>query len=339
MPIVLNPLRLPRLRPFKCTPILRRIRWGGRRLGDLLGKSIADGNDYAESWEVCDHGADQSLVAGGDCDGWPLRRLVRERAAEFLGRHAGTPQFPLLIKYLDAHDRLSVQVHPNDEQAQAYVSGEHGKTEAWVILAAETGSCLFAGLQPGVTETELRQALSRGTVERCLHRVEVAAGDFLFIPAGTVHAIGEGIVLAEVQQTSDLTFRLFDWNRLGSDGLPRELHVEKSLACIDFSRGPVDKMTPAAVPASGELHEELVACPYFTIRRHTTSRPRTIPPDDRCHILMGLSGNSDLVTHADSQSLLVQSLNPGETIVIPASALPVTLHPRTSSVVLEVFWE
>lgn len=322
------------MRPLKCTPILKRIRWGGRRLAALLGKTIGEGNDYAESWEVCDHGADQSLVAGGEYDGWPLRRLVNERGAELLGRHAGIPQFPLLIKFLDARERLSVQVHPNDVQARVFVPGQRGKTEAWVILAADKGSCVFAGLQSGLTEPELRQALSRGTVEQCLHRVDVSAGDFLFMPAGTVHAIGEGIVLAEVQQSSDLTFRLFDWNRLGPDGAPRELHIEKSLACVDFSRGPVNKLSPPAPPAAGDLLEELISCPDFTIRRHTISRPLTISSDDRCHILMGLSGVSEVVAQGDRQSL-----STGETILIPACALPVTLHPRTSAVVLEVFWE
>jgi mannose-6-phosphate isomerase len=332
------------LQPLKFTPILKRIRWGGRRLGELLGKSIQHESDYAESWEVCDHGADQSLVAAGDFHGWPLRQLVRERAPQLLGRHAGIPQFPLLIKFLDAHDRLSLQVHPDDAKARAFVPGERGKTEAWVIIAADPGSCVFAGLQPGVTETELRRALSQGTVERCLHRVAVSCGDFLFIPAGTVHAIGEGIVLAEVQQSSDLTFRLFDWNRLGADGLPRELHVEQSLACIDFSRGPVNKLTPAAAPVNGQLLEELVNCPYFTIRRHTLSQSLTISADHRCHTVMGLVGDCDVVPRGDTQRLQTQSpqnwsLQKGETILIPASALPVELRPRPSTTILEVFWE
>jgi mannose-6-phosphate isomerase len=322
------------LQPLKFIPILKRIRWGGRRLGELLGKSIGEAADYAESWEVCDHGTDQGLVAGGQYRDWPLRRLLRERAVELLGRHAGLPQFPLLIKFLDAHDRLSVQVHPNDEQARRFVPDGHGKTEGWVIIAARPGSCVYAGLQPGVTESDLRLAVVQGTIERCLHRVEVAAGDFLFIPAGTVHAIGEGIVLAEVQQSSDLTFRLFDWDRLGPDSLPRELHIEQSLACVDFSRGPVDKLTPAAVPISGQLLEELVRCAYFTIRRHTISQPLPIPADHRCHILIGLFGACDIITTGNTQSLQI-----GETILVPACALPVRVHPRSLCVVLEVFWE
>jgi len=205
------------LGPLKFTPILKRIRWGGRRLGDVLNKPIAAFSDYAESWEICDHGADQSVVENGPWRGKTLQQLVREHADELLGKHRNLSQFPLLLKFLDAHDRLSLQVHPNDAQARRFVPGECGKTEAWVILAADPGSCIYAGLKAGVDERALREALAQGTVEQRLHRLTVVAGDCLYIPAGTVHAIGEGILLAEVQQSSDLTFRLFDWNRVGPD--------------------------------------------------------------------------------------------------------------------------
>lgn len=319
--------------PLKFVPILKRIRWGGRRLGDLLKKPIGPFSDYAESWEICDHGADQSVVANGAWRDWSLQRLVRERPVELLGRHAGLLQFPLLLKYLDAHDRLSVQVHPNDDQAGKYVPNERGKTEAWVVLAAEAGSCVYAGLKPGVDELALRAAIAKGGVEQCLHRVEVTTGDCLFIPAGTVHAIGEGILLAEVQQSSDLTFRLFDWNRLGADGKPRLLHVEQSLACIDFGRGAVNKMTPAQILNAGPHVEELVTCPYFVIRRQTFSEPVTVPADDRCHILMGLRGSTECLGGDGSQAVSV-----GETVLIPAAALPARLIPQSAAVVLEVFW-
>src|SRR5579863_1294711 len=129
-----------RMGPLEFIPILKRIRWGGRRLGDFLGKSIGPFSDYAESWEICDRAADQSIVENGPYREWPLTRLVCECSVELLGRHAGLAQFPLLVKFLDAHDRLSVQVHPNDDQARGYDPNERGKTEAWVILAAEPGS-------------------------------------------------------------------------------------------------------------------------------------------------------------------------------------------------------
>jgi mannose-6-phosphate isomerase len=300
----------------------------------LLGKAIGPESDYAESWEICDHGADQSIVANVLFRGWELNRLVRAQAHELLGKHAGLPQFPLLIKFLDAHDRLSVQVHPNDEQARAFVANERGKTEAWVILAAEPESAIYAGLKNGVNEAALRSALARGTVEECLNRLSVKAGDCLYIPAGTVHAIGEGVLLAEVQQSSDLTFRLFDWNRTGSDGKPRPLHIEEALACIDFGLGPVYKVTPVAIASDGVISEQLVKSPYFTIHRHSLSKPVTIADDRRCHILIGLQGSFHWVTGEQFESVSV-----GETVLVPASGLPVQLVSTTAAVALEVFWD
>lgn len=323
--------------PLKFIPLLKRIRWGGRRLGDVLGKPIGSESDYAESWEVCDHGAEQSLVAGGESSGdffgWSLARLVCERATELLGRHAGESQFPLLIKFLDAHDRLSLQVHPVDEQAGQYQRGERGKTEAWVILAAEPGSFVFAGLKAGTTANVLRQALQDGTVEACLHRVAVVPGDCLFIPAGTVHAIAEGILLAEVQQTSEMTFRLYDWGRVGADGKPRELHVEQSLACIDFARGPVNPVVPTPLPHYAETSERLVECEYFTIHRHALRRPLSLPDDNRCRIIIALEGAVDCSVAGERMRV-----GRGETVLIPAAGKPATLEPRPHAIVLEVFW-
>jgi mannose-6-phosphate isomerase len=323
------------MEPLRFTPILKRLRWGGRRLGSVLRKSIGAETDYAESWEVADHGADQSVVESGPDAGWTLGRLVRERGPELLGRHAGIDQFPLLLKYLDASDRLSVQVHPDDERARALCPGEGGKTEAWVILAAEPASCVYAGLNPGVTRESLAAALDSGAVEQCLHRVPVAAGDCLFIPAGTVHAIGEGVLLAEVQQSSDVTYRLFDWNRVGADGKPRALHIAHSLAATDFDRGPVTAVAPRILKdVPGHRLEQLVSCRYFTILRHTALDPVSLSADHRCHILMGLAG-SVRVGPGDAPSSLAR----GGTVLIPSSALPCPLAPVEPSQFLEIVWD
>jgi mannose-6-phosphate isomerase len=322
------------LGPLKFIPILKRLRWGGRRLGDLLGKPIGPHTDYAESWEICDHADDCSLVEAGPWRQRELRTLIRELPGEMLGRHSGLEQFPLLVKFLDAHDCLSVQVHPDDAQASALAPGQRGKTEAWVILRAEPESRIFAGLKPGIDRSTLRKALSEGTVENCLHRLNVNAGDCFFLPAGTVHAVGAGILLAEVQQSSDLTLRLFDWDRVGIDGRPRSLQVEQALSCIDFSRGPVDKITPRQVSAAGYRAEELVSCPFFTIRRHYVTSPVTIENDDRCHILISLGGQCECRGNDESHAL-----SPGSTVLVPASGLPVQILPQEAAVILEVFWE
>lgn len=320
--------------PLCFTPILKRQRWGGRRLASELGKSLGDGDDFAESWELCDHGEDQTAVADGPWKGWTLGRLVAQQGAALLGRHAGLAHFPLLCKFLDASDRLSVQVHPNDEQAHAFQPGERGKTEAWVIVDARPGSCVFAGLHPQVTRADLAAAIEQGSIERCLNRVEVAAGDCLFIPAGTVHAIGEGVLLAEVQQSSDLTFRLFDWNRVDNQGRARPLQVAQSLAVVDFQCGPVAPAVPVAVGDALYRIETLVRCQYFTIRRHTATAEIEFGRADRCRILIGLEGAVRLEgTTATTQ------LSRGRTLLIPAAAPGFRLVPWGETIFLEVFWD
>jgi mannose-6-phosphate isomerase len=313
-------------------PILKRIRWGGRKLGTILGKPIGDADDYAESWEIAGHGQDQSVVLNGLSQGETLNELVRQQNVELLGVHAGMEQFPLLLKFLDAHDRLSVQVHPNDEQAREFNPHENGKTEAWVILEAGPQSVIYAGLKPKVTKEKLESNLKAGTVESCLHCFQVSPGNCVFIPAGTVHAIGEGILLAEIQQSSDLTFRLYDWGRLGSDGNPREVHIEESLQCIDFDRGPVEPVVPRSVSTYGSDVEELVRSDYFVLRRHRTSEPFSIVHDNRFHILMMLQGTAHLI--CDNQLKIISI---GNTVLMPADAFNVRVLPENEIILLETF--
>ena len=320
------------MEPLEFSPLLKRARWGGRRLGTVLGKPIGSETDYAESWEIADHGGDQSIVAAGAFAGWTLARMVSERNREVFGRQAGLTQFPLLVKFLDAHDRLSVQVHPGNSLARQFDPEENGKTEAWVIVADRPGSVVYAGLREGVDRETLLSAVRDGTVENCLHRVPVLAGDCVFIPAGTVHAIGEGLLLAEIQQSSDITFRLDDWGRLGAGGQPRPLHVEQALQCIDFNRGPVDPVEPAPLQVGEHRIEELARCPYFEIRRHITRREFTIATEDRCRILMMLHG------HAQWRCGGVERELPhGRTLLLPAAAGELRLNPRGEVQLLEAF--
>jgi mannose-6-phosphate isomerase len=319
------------MHPLEFRPILKRIRWGGRRLASL-GKPLGEGNDYAESWELADYGEDQSMVIGGEYDGWTLRRLVEERNREVFGRHAGREQFPLLVKFLDANDRLSVQVHPNDEQAKRFDPEENGKTEAWVVVDAKPGSRLYAGLKEGVTADQLRTASEKGTVEELLHSFEVTPGECVFIPAGTVHAIGEGILLAEIQQMSNLTFRLYDWGRTGSDGQPRPVHVDKAIACTDFVRGPVRPVDPHRTEHRHGVTDDLVRSDYFVMRRHVLERDHRIQADDRFRILVALDGTGDLACDGTAMRFAL-----GRTALIPAASPDVTIHPLAEMTVLEAF--
>ena len=260
---------------------------------------------------------------------------MAERPRALFGRHAtkadGSPrtQFPLLIKFLDAADTLSVQVHPDDAQAVRYDPTENGKTEAWVIVDAEPGAALYAGLKPGTDADALRAASEAGTVADLLHKFEVTAGDCVFIPAGTVHAIGAGVVLAEIQQSSDLTFRLYDWGYRDPQGNPRQIHLDESIACTDFDRGPVDPVTPVPLPGPAERSERLVEGDYFVIDRHSSAAPFPLPHDDRFRVLMTLVGSAELTGGGDPVDL-----RPGKTVLVPADCEPLTVVPGPDGVTL-----
>lgn len=307
-------------------PVLKRIRWGGRRLGTVLGKPIGPENDYAESWEVSTHPHGMSIVKDGPFAGWTLQRLIEQFPREILGSHHVGGDFPLLIKFLDAHDRLSVQVHPDDERARQFEPDGRGKTESWVILSADPGARLFVGLKEGVTPERLRHSLDEGTVESCLHSFPVSAGDCVFIPAGTVHAIGEGILLAEIQQSSDITFRLYDWGRLGSDGQPRPLHIEEALQCIDWERGPVSPLVPQVLSPPPAKTEQLVDCPCFLTRRYTAEEPFALQTNDSFLVVMTLQGSGQLDSGSETRPL-----HRGTTVLIPACCPVVTVTPHDNT--------
>jgi mannose-6-phosphate isomerase len=310
-------------------PIFRRYLWGGRRLGTVLRKPIGAGEDYAESWEVVDHGADQSVVASGPLKGRFLGDLVREQADELLGLHAGRKQFPLLLKFLDCNRTLSVQVHPNDQQAAKLTPPDLGKTEAWVVLAAEPGSKIYAGLRHGVDRLQVAEALDEGRLEECLHTIEPRVGECLYIPAGTVHALGAGLLVAEIQQASDTTFRLFDWNRVDADGKPRALHVQQGLEAIDFSLGPLEPQSPRAV--GGEL-QRLVDCEKFVLDRMGLSSPEAVGGDERCHLIVVIDGEVEAERSPDGRPLAV-----GDTALVPAGAGAIESKPRDRAVILDIF--
>jgi mannose-6-phosphate isomerase len=317
---------------LRFAPILRRLIWGGRRLGTLLNKPIGPEADYAESWEISDYRDAVSIVAEGPMAGVSLRELVQRRAGELMGpKLANRDQFPLLVKFIDAHDVLSVQVHPDDEKGKR-LAGDNGKTETWVIVDAEPGSLIYAGLKSGVTREQFGEAIARGKVEPLLHRFEPKPGDCIMMEAGTVHAIGAGVLLAEIQQMSDATFRIYDWGRTGPDGKPRELHIEQAMESIDFRRGPVNPLAPVAErTAEGNVHERLSKCPYFALERWTLTQTRTLGLQDRFTIVMGLGGSSVLRWQGGDTSIGF-----GETLLLPASVglCEVITDPRRPASVL-----
>lgn len=307
------PRERPMLPPLIFSPLYRHYLWGGRRFETFLNRQLGEAGPYAESWELVDRGEDQSVVRAGPLAGQRLGDLLREHPTELLGGSSQPAAFPLLFKFLDAHKVLSVQVHPDDQAAARRTPPDRGKTEAWYIVEAEPGSRIYAGLQDGVDRQSLAKGIESGRCDELLHAFEPAPGDCIFIPAGTVHAIGAGLVVAEIQQSSDVTFRLYDWNRVDADGQPRPLHLEEGLSAARFT-GPIS----AAVkqPTDDPAVKRMVNCPYFSFDEVTpTSGWQT--GGGSCEFLAVLAGEARL---PDQWSL--PPLQRGDCLLLPAALEP-----------------
>lgn len=296
-------------------PLFRQYLWGGRRLKSVLNKAIGPQPCYAESWELVDHGPDQSVVVRGPLAGKTLAELIDQYPQELLGAAGADKgkQFPLLFKYLDCNRVLSVQVHPDDAYARTMDPPDRGKTEAWYIVDAEPESVIYAGLKSGVQAEDLRQACAQGRTDEVLHTIKASIGDCIFIPAGTVHALGSGLLVAEIQQSSDTTFRLFDWNRVDQDGKPRPLHIEQAIAVTDFERGPVMPQSPQALP--GGWGDSLVRCDKFALDRYRGPCRCSLPNIDGFQILTVAAGQAQFSCGGRP----LETLAMGQTTLIPAA--------------------
>ena len=278
--------------------------WGGRTLEKLYDRALPDEQPYGESWEVSDREGEQSVITSGPRAGSTLHDLWTDHREEIFGPGLSGDRFPLLVKILDARDDLSIQVHPPADIAPSL--GGEPKTEMWFIAAADPGAKLYIGLKDGVTRDQFEAAIADGTVEQLVHAIEPKAGEFVFIPSGRLHAIGAGLLIFEIQQNSDTTFRVFDWNRLGLDGTPRDLHVKESLQCIDFSDYEPGMDTPNG--------NTLVSCPLFQIDRLVLSEGAALanPDPDRFSIVSVVSGE---IRSADDRTF-----GPGDFLLVPRGA-------------------
>ncbi|MBI2515768.1 MAG: class I mannose-6-phosphate isomerase [Opitutae bacterium] len=255
---------------LKFAPLYQQRVWGGRGLEQALGRALPAGGSIGESWEIVDRPEAQSIVADGPLAGRTLRQLIETRAAELMGPGwASERRFPVLVKWLDCRDRLSLQVHP--PAAVAAELGGEPKTENWYFFQADAGAAVLAGLQPGVDARKFAQALEHGDVEQCMCRHATRAGDSLFIRSGVMHAIEAGNVILEIQQNSDTTYRVYDWGRAGLDGKPRALHVRESLACLAANTAPTPQLVRAAAEAA-----VLAECPEFRISRRPLADGETL---------------------------------------------------------------
>lgn len=261
------------LYPLLFEPVLKDYIWGGRNLQRRLGRQLPSGTDIAESWEIAAHENGDVQVVNGPLAGTTLADLNRRLGAALVGTSGNwaleREKFPLLIKVLDANRNLSIQVHPDDEYARAHEGNELGKTEMWVILHAEENAAIILGVKEHTTPQGFRQALEAGDLEKHLHEISVSTGDFVCVPSGSLHAILGGVLIAEIQQNSDVTYRVYDWNRLGQDGKPRPLHVEQAMDVINFQQVEPALPTPGALRSqhAGVERWELCRNPYFVVER------------------------------------------------------------------------
>ena len=250
------------LYPLRFAPFLRPMPWGGGRLRNWLDVAWPENVKIGEAWLLSDHPLHQSVVTNGPLAGTTLPHLLAERGSELFGMPV--KRFPLLIKLLDAQENLSIQVHPDDELARTWAPKEGGKSEAWLVLESSPDAAIYLGLKPGIDRASFLRELGNGTLPLCMKRYDPQPGQCFNVPAGSIHALGGGTVVLEVQQTSDATFRLFDWNRVDDTGKPRPLHLEAGLACLKKAPGNVGVQSPRL---GNQGEQVLVEGPYFRIRR------------------------------------------------------------------------
>ena len=312
--------------PLLLRPSGKDYLWGGRRLKDEFEKEL-DLEPLAETWECSTHPDGPSFVSGGVFDGMKLVDVL-QRHPEYLGeRHKGETALPILIKLIDAKQDLSVQVHPTDAYAREFEGGQLGKDEMWYVLDAGKGASLVYGLNQDCTKEQLRQALANGTVMRYLQKVPIHKDDLFFIRAGTIHAIGAGALVAEIQESSNLTYRLYDYDRLDKDGKKRELHIEKALAVADL-HSSAEPRQPLRVLRyrQGMASELLTRCKYFEVYRMLVNMERRQKVHYRAdelafRVLLCVNGCGVLTF--DGGELLFYK---GDCIFVPADSAVLTIH-------------
>lgn len=321
------------LYPIRFEPIYQYRIWGGRNLADLLSAPLPGNDPIGEAWALSDRDDHESLVADGPLKGQTIRQLMEQFPEQLMGKLAGRfSRFPLLLKFLDAHEMLSVQVHPSDRQKDFIPEGEHGKTEAWVVLKSGTKSRIYAGLKPGTTPRNLRHSIADGAIADHLSYFKPIPGDAVFLPAGTVHALGGDIVVFEVQQNSDVTFRLFDWNHIDTKtGQPRALQIEQAIACIDFAQGVASPVIPEEVTILPAMREQLFNCEHFRLWRISGEMPFTVGFMDLPRVLVCLEGNGNL-----EHTGILYAVRKGDVFLLPAVAGVCAFRPEGPVIVLEI---
>ena len=292
--------------PLKSVPVFKQRIWGGRRLQEVFGKDLPPGRKIGESWEIADLHEGRSTIGNGPLAGQTLGEVVRRHTPEIAGKRDFPAPFPLLVKFLDAQDVLSVQVHPDPETCRRMGKGDP-KTECWYIIQAQPGAVIYKGLKKGVTRERFAKAIEDGTAADFVAAIPVQPGQCHFMPAGTVHSLGAGLLIAEIQTPSDTTYRVFDWNRLDTTGKPRPLHIAEALESIHF------ETTPEKLPVT--TIGRLVDCEYFKVDKgHQASSGELLIGRGCLRVLIFLTGGGVIVSR-DTEPVEFKA---GDCLLIPA---------------------
>ncbi len=327
-----NTMKQAILYPLKFEPIYQYRIWGGRKLSDLLSKPLPAKDPIGEAWILSDRDDHPSKVADGPLKGKTINQLMENFPVQLLGKLAGNfDRFPLLLKFLDCQQVLSVQVHPADNMKKYIPKGESGKTEAWVVLETGKDAVIYAGLKPGTTKEKIKADLDKHQVGDDLASIKPKVGDSVLIEAGTVHTLNDVIVF-EVQENSDVTFRLYDWGRVDEKtGKPRDLQVKEAIACIDFDKTAIQPVIPEIKTKQPVLRENLIENEHFALCRFTGEYAFMVGKEATPRVLVCVEGSGDLESNND-----FYSFTKGEVMLLPASVGSCPFVPKGNVVILEL---
>lgn len=326
-------MRKTQLYPLKFDPIYQYRLWGGRRLSNLLTKPLPDDEPIGEAWILSDRADHASKVTEGPLKGQTLTHIIQRYPNELMGKWTGHfKRFPLLLKFLDCKEVLSVQVHPSDHQQEYIPKGDSGKTEAWVVLETAKNARIYTGLKAGTNKQNLSEAITDHKIADKLHSFVPHVSDGIFIKSGTVHTLG-GTVVFEVQENSDVTFRLYDWDRVDAKtGKPRELQVNKALACIDYHQTEIGPVKPVAViDGEGGIKQRYFNNQHFILWRIKSKKPFKVGKVNEPHILVCLAGSGQVEFEAKAYHL-----SKGEVMLVPAVSGKCNFTPLGETTILEI---
>jgi mannose-6-phosphate isomerase len=321
------------LYPLRFEPIYQYRLWGGRRLARLLSTALPGDGPIGEAWLLSDRSDHQSLVTNGPLKGRSIAQVMEQFKEQLMGNLSSRfNRFPLLLKFLDAHEMLSVQVHPSDAHPELIPAGDTAKTEAWVVIEAEKGSHIYAGLRPGTTAGILRQSLDDGAIADHLVCIAPKPGDAVFIPAGTVHTLGDDVVVFEVQQDSDVTFRLYDWGHVDpKTRKPRPLQVDQAFACIEFGASDSGLVAAHVETTTPVERERIFDCHAFVLWRLLGQNPFTVGAIAEPRVLVCLEGSGQ-VTHKGTP----YAVDKGDVWLLPAEVGECAFQPSGEVTLLEI---